>query len=652
MPARRRKNKENGNGKVSEKEKAKKVENTIKEISSESTEVTVKIKNQRDHFWEKRKFILFIGILIGLIVAAYTNKEHIKSDLIDDYVNFDNLSLDNLSKISDKFSVEEWKEYLPDSLKLDSPKGETGAFAIGKSLKKNEGLHAEHNVILVPGVISTGIESWGLEGTPDCPSTPYFRKRLWGSFFMLRTMLMEKACWLKHIMLDPETGLDPPGIKLRAAQGFEAADFFITGYWIWNKILENLAAIGYGPDNMFSAAYDWRLTYMDLERRDGFFSKLKAQIEMSKQLNGKKSVLVGHSMGSQVIFFFFKWVEAKGKGFGNGGKRWVNDHIEAYVDIAGSMLGTPKAITALLSGEMKDTVELNQLAMHGLEKFFSRKERAEMLRTFGGIPSMIPKGGNLVWGDMNGAPDDDDDNSEGKCQGDTFGKFLRFKENSGYSNMTMEESIEFLLGNGPEWFSNRVRENYSFGYARDAKEMRTNERDPRTWTNPLEVALPNAPDMKIFCFYGVGAPTERAYNYMPEEVSDTTNVIANDTDGLHHHNATKRETGVHIDSDEGVLFSNGDGTVSLLTHLHAHIWQRGLSMYNPGGSKVTIVELNHAPEKFDLRGGAGTAEHVDILGSAQLNALVLRVAGGAGSHIENSVGLSTLKKTADALFPL
>jgi len=31
-------------------------------------------------------------------------------------------------------------------------------------------------------------------------------------------------------MLDKESGLDPPGIKLRAAQGFDATDFFVTGF--------------------------------------------------------------------------------------------------------------------------------------------------------------------------------------------------------------------------------------------------------------------------------------------------------------------------------------------------------------------------------------------------------------------------------------
>ena len=50
---------------------------------------------------------------------------------------------------------------------------------------------------------------------------------------------------------------------------------------------------------------------------------------------------------------------------------------------------------------------------------------------------------------------------------------------------------------------------------------------------------------------------------------------------------------------------------------------------------VTIVEIKHEPDRFDLRGGAKTAEHVDILGSAELNELVLTVAAGKGHTIQN-----------------
>lgn len=195
------------------------------------------------------------------------------------------------------------------------------SFAVGLAARA-EGISATHPVIMIPGVISTGLESWGTEDG----SRAYFRKRLWGSWTMMRALVMDRAGWKRHVMLDTETGLDPPGIKLRAAQGFDAADFFITGYWIWNKILENLATIGYDPTNSFTAAYDWRLSYMDYEKRDQYYSRLKMHIELASRISNKKVVLLSHSMGSQVLFHFFHWVEQEG--YGDGGPGWV----EAYVD--------------------------------------------------------------------------------------------------------------------------------------------------------------------------------------------------------------------------------------------------------------------------------------------------------------------------------
>jgi phospholipid:diacylglycerol acyltransferase len=614
-----------------------------KEKISKSKDINDK-KTVSQHFWEKRRFVLLFGIIIGLLLAAYNNMDKISNDLLpqlDDILNLDSLSLDKIS-----FDTAEWKGYLPEGLlqtlqhRKEEEKLESGAFAIGRTLKK-EGYKADHNVIMVPGVVSTGIESWGLEGTEDCPSKPYFRKRLWGSFYMLRTMLMDKSCWLKHIMLDPETGLDPPGIRLRAAQGFEAADFFVTGYWIWNKVLENLAVIGYGPNNMYSASYDWRLSYLDLEKRDGFFSKLKAQIELTNSLNNKKTVLMGHSMGSQIILFFLKWVEAEGEYFGNGGKNWVNNNIEAYVDISGSTLGTPKAITALLSGEMKDTVQLNSLAVYGLEKFFSRKERSDMLKTFGGIPSMLPKGGEFIWGNLTSSLDDCLSLNETECNAkiesgvNSYGNFIRFTNEVGlYSkkNLTISDSIEFLLNQGPNWFKRRTLENYSYGYSKSKQELYDNEKDFRKWSNPLEFPLPNAPDMKIYCFYGVGNPTERAYYYKEEE----------------NKQISKLNVTIDVEKKQSVLMTDGDGTVSLLTHFMCHKWKEENSVYNPGNSSVTVVEIQHEPDNFDIRGGSKTADHVDILGSSYLNELLLKVASGEGSAIED-VYITKLREIANSV---
>ena len=104
--------------------------------------------------------------------------------------------------------------------------------------------------------------------------------------------------------LDMETGLDPPRIKIRAAQGLEAADFFMPGFWVWVskggregrregggeggreggrgsqpenvthihthilsfllllqvRLIRDFAAIGYDRSDVALQSYDWRLS--------------------------------------------------------------------------------------------------------------------------------------------------------------------------------------------------------------------------------------------------------------------------------------------------------------------------------------------------------------------------------------------------------
>jgi phospholipid:diacylglycerol acyltransferase len=49
-----------------------------------------------------------------------------------------------------------------------------------------------------------------------------------------------------------------------------------------SKIIENLAVVNYDTNNMYLAAYDWRLALYNLEERDAYFSRLKATIEALK----------------------------------------------------------------------------------------------------------------------------------------------------------------------------------------------------------------------------------------------------------------------------------------------------------------------------------------------------------------------------------
>ncbi|KAL4945196.1 hypothetical protein BDV06DRAFT_185477 [Aspergillus oleicola] len=561
--------------------------------------------------------IFLLGGVFGIFCAVFFAQQQ-------DVISLDSLMDLNLDSLMDVIpqsimrDAREFSQHERDTVSYD-------AFSVGLHLR-SQGVEAKHPIIMIPGVISTGLESWGTSPT----SLMYFRRRLWGSWSMMRALVMDKAEWKNHIMLDKETGLDPPGIKLRAAQGFDATDFFITGYWIWNKILENLASIGYDPTNAYTAAYDWRLSYLNLEARDQYFSRLKSYIETAVEVRGEKVTLASHSMGSQVLLFFFKWVE--NPSHGKGGPDWVNRHVANWINISGCMLGAAKGLTAVLSGETRDTALLNAFAVYGLEKFLSREERAELFRAMPGISSMLPKGGEAVWGNATWAPDDLPN------QQMTYGNLLNFRESNSSltaKNLTVPESLAYLLDQSEPWYRDQVLGSYSHGVAHTTAEVEANENDPRTWLNPLEARLPKAPDMKLYCFYGVGKPTERSYFYQEER------------DPLVNLNVSIDTTVTIPDgTDHGVVLGEGDGTVNLLStgYMCAKGWH--IKRYNPSGIKIKVYEMPHEPDRFSPRGGPNTGDHVDILGRASLNDLILRVAGGRGDEIEDTF-VSKIKEYAE-----
>ncbi|MCJ1467280.1 hypothetical protein MMC07_005904 [Pseudocyphellaria aurata] len=561
-------------------------------------------------------FIFGLGGLFGIVVAAFFANRH-------DVLSFEGLMDLNLDSIIDVIPAGIVKDA------KDITRGEREAvnydsFSVGLHLQ-GQGVRALHPVIMIPGVISTGLESWGTEEA----SRQYFRKRLWGSWSMMRALVLDKASWKKHIMLDKITGVDPPGIKLRAAQGFDATDFFITGYWIWNKILENLATLGYDPTNAFTAAYDWRLSCANLENRDQYFTRLKSHIETAKHTSKEKVVLVSHSMGSQVLFYFFHWVQANGHG--NGGPDWVDQNVGSWINISGSLLGALKGLPAVLSGEMKDTAQLNAFAVYGLEKFLAKAERVELFRAMPGVSSMLPKGGNAVWGNKTFAPDDK------PGQKVSYGTFINFKESNSTqspSNLTVEESIEYLLEHSDTWYQDQVLDNYSNGVAHTSAEVEDNERDPRKWMNPLESRLPLAPHLNIYCFYGIGKSTERSYFYREDQDASSKLNVTIDTSLMMG------------EVDHGVIPGEGDGTVPLLSngYMCAKGWR--IKRYNPAGAKVKVYEMPHEPDRFSPRGGPNTGDHVDILGRSSLNDLILRVAGGKGDQIEENYE-SNIREYAD-----
>jgi phospholipid:diacylglycerol acyltransferase len=182
-----------------------------------------------------RRLYLAVGIVLGAVAAwaaaQHSSMDGLRSSLDEqlrslgaEFPSFD-LGLSSM-RLPGEFAD------LGDNL-FSAPREwlKSKDFTVGRNLSA-QGYAAAHPVVLLPGIISTGLESW----TTDESSSGFFRKRLWGSATMMRTVVFEKERWIRHISLDAHTGLDPPGIKVRASEGFDGASHFIAGYWIWAKV--------------------------------------------------------------------------------------------------------------------------------------------------------------------------------------------------------------------------------------------------------------------------------------------------------------------------------------------------------------------------------------------------------------------------------
>eukprot|EP01004_Peranema_trichophorum_P005297 NODE_4160_length_1217_cov_36.201097_g3663_i0.p1 GENE.NODE_4160_length_1217_cov_36.201097_g3663_i0~~NODE_4160_length_1217_cov_36.201097_g3663_i0.p1 ORF type:complete len:350 (-),score=64.74 NODE_4160_length_1217_cov_36.201097_g3663_i0:166-1179(-) len=336
---------------------------------------------------------------------------------------------------------------------------------------------------------------------------------------------------------------------------------------------------------MYNAAYDWRMANHKTEERDGYLSNMKHRIELLYKRTGHKVVIIGHSFGANVIYFFLKWVESDQGG--QGGPNWVNEHIHAYIDLAGPHLGVSKSLSALYSGEMKDTAMLGPL--DGLLKSlgFGSDRRAPLFRTWHSLSAMLPKGGDRIW----------------------WGPMITTENKS----LSLEQSIRLLrpfVQNLYEWFDlgSKPPQNQTF----------------RQWSNPLASTLPKAPDMKIFCFYGVKLPTERAYRYNNGEIARSI---------------SDREMNI----SNGVEFETGDGTVPLISlgYMCSHAWKT--KKYNPSEIPVVTRQYISNPIMFYPR-GRESADHVDIMGNLHLTMDVLRVVTGYDVNITDQVHVQVPEK--------
>ena len=213
--------------------------------------------------------------------------------------------------------IQQWNETFHDDSQEKQMKERYPGYILSQ-----EGAKAKYPVVMIPGFTSSTLEVWKSKGCSNIK----FRQGLWADYGMLSSFFTDSECWKEHLTLDPFTGLDPEEIKIRSAEGIKGADYFLGNFWVWAKIIQNLAYVGYTPSEMRIMPYDWRLAFTALEKRDGYFSEIKAIIEYLRNKSGEKVVLMGHSMGGLVAFYFFNFVS-------QNDKDWVENHIHAFVDI-------------------------------------------------------------------------------------------------------------------------------------------------------------------------------------------------------------------------------------------------------------------------------------------------------------------------------
>ncbi|KEG09488.1 putative phospholipid:diacylglycerol acyltransferase [Trypanosoma grayi] len=345
----------------------------------------------------------------------------------------------------------------------------------GLCFLQNYTIRRKYPIMIVPGFSSTALEVWNNE--LECAKaqqffTSDFRQRMF-SPRMLFLLIKDPACYLQLFSLDKITGYDPPGVKIRPDTGFSASDFFMPGYWVWAKVLLNLADIGYDPQNMGVFSYDWRLSPRRMHHRDGHYYYLRNHIEYLYEKNKERVVFISHSYGSCVLVDFFRWTDEHEPG-------WMDKHVAHWINIGGAVMGVAKSVSAVLAGEAKDTLTLPGPVRQMLDTHLSRNLRMEVARSWSCQTAMYPRGCNDIFPDI-------------------------ITLHNG-TRLTPKEVLHLT--------AQQLRES-----GHKAQEQQVQELIEHFGELP---SLPPAPRVSVLCMYGVDRPTEVGYVWSNDEGVNVT----------------------------------------------------------------------------------------------------------------------------------
>jgi len=282
-----------------------------------------------------------------------------------------------------------------------------------------------------------------------------------------------------------------------------------------------------------------------------------------------------------------------------------------------------------------------------------------MMRAFPATQTLLPMGGDVIWGDGSGAPDDppaEDGGPPGEERA-TFGGLLQRARADGSRPtplMTASEGVDALRVDAAasrEIANDTESKAFRMFYDLDAKPL-AELLHPRenAWINPLATPLPFAPDLTVTCMYGVGQSTERAYTVVDPAQGEKTSATAPEASGsgdgvpfLIDRNVNARPKIVN-----GVLITDGDGTVPLMSlgYMCARGWRSRRLGYNPSGSAMRTREYRGEEATVPGMRGSHSADHVDIMGNVELIADVLTIVSGEGDGVGDQVS-SDIMRIAD-----
>lgn len=134
-------------------------------------------------FYKHRRFHFVVGILVGalLVLLLYMAPPdaRIQFEELQNFVTVNLAELDLPALLPQSLLAEEFMSNITSFLR--PPAGSEGnPFQPGLSLREEFDLKPHFPIVLIPGIVSTGLESWS---TANC-SQRYFRKRMWGTLSM------------------------------------------------------------------------------------------------------------------------------------------------------------------------------------------------------------------------------------------------------------------------------------------------------------------------------------------------------------------------------------------------------------------------------------------------------------------------------------